>query len=115
MNKNIVFGKDFALRSLVKYEEGKVVTTEVMSNDEFKVILMAFDEDMKLDEHAAPGDAIAIALKGKAVITYEGKKIKVKEGDSVAFAKGAKHAVQAKGKFKMALILNLEKVTPASN
>lgn len=108
MNEKIKAGEVFKLKDLVPYAEGKIVNMDVVHNDKMKFVVMAFDEDTGLSEHAAPGEAIIFALDGEAVISYEGKGHVVCAGENFHFAKGGLHSVKATKKFKMALLLTLE-------
>lgn len=108
MNEKIKAGEVFKLKDLVPYAEGKIVNIDVVHNDKMKFVVMAFDEDTGLSEHAAPGEAIIFALDGEAVISYEGKDHGVCAGENFHFAKGGLHSVKATKKFKMALLLTLE-------
>ncbi len=108
MNEKIKAGEVFKLKDLVPYAEGKIVNMDVVHNDKMKFVVMAFDEDTGLSEHAAPGEAIIFALDGEALISYEGKDHVVCAGENFHFAKGGLHSVKATKKFKMALLLTLE-------
>lgn len=108
MNELVKAGEVFRLEDLVPYAEGKIVNMDVVHNDKMKLVVMAFDEETGLSEHAAPGEAIVFALDGEAVIEYEGKKHEIRAGENFHFAKGGLHAVKATKKFKMALLLTLE-------
>lgn len=108
MNELVKAGEVFRLEDLVPYAEGKIVNMDVVHNDKMKLVVMAFDEDTSLSEHAAPGEAIIFALDGEAVIGYEGQEHVIRAGENFHFAKGGLHAVKATKKFKMALLLTLE-------
>lgn len=106
MNELINAGEVFKLADLLPYEEGSVVNMDIISNDGFKFVIMAFDEGTGLSEHAAPGEAIIFALDGKGVIGYEGEDHPIQAGENFHFAKGGMHSVKTvDSKFKMALIL----------
>lgn len=108
MNEVVKAGEVFRLADLVPYQAGRIVNMDIVSNDNMKFVVMAFDEGTGLAEHAAPGDAIIFALDGSGVIRYEGKDHPIKAGENFRFAAGGKHAVFADGKFKMALLLTLK-------
>lgn len=106
MNELVNAGEVFKLADLLPYEEGSVVNMDIVSNDGFKFVIMAFDEGTGLSEHAAPGEAIIFALDGEGVIGYEGEEHQIKAGENFHFAKGGMHSVKANnGRFKMALLL----------
>lgn len=108
VNEKITPGDVFTLKDLVSYRKDSIVNMDVLSNSKTKFALMAFDEGTALGEHAAPGDAVVFALEGSAVIGYEGKEYKIKEGENFRFEKNGRHSVRAEGRFKMALLLSLE-------
>ncbi len=108
MNKIIQSGKVFQLAEMLPYQKDSIVNADIVSNDKMKFVVMAFDEGTGLSPHAAPGDAIVFALEGEAIIGYEGKDYEIHAGEQFRFDKDGMHAVTAKGKFKMALLLVLE-------
>ena len=108
MNESIKAGEVFTLAEKLPYAEGKIVNMDVVRNDKMKFALMAFDAGEGLSEHAASGEALIFALDGEGEIGYEGKTHSIKAGENFHFAKGGKHWVRAKTKFKMALLLTLE-------
>lgn len=108
MNGAVKPGEVFRLADLVPYQAGKIVNMDVINNDNMKFVVMAFDAGCGLSEHAAPGDALIFALDGKAVIRYDGEDHPIKAGENFRFARGGMHAVQADGKFKMALLVTLQ-------
>ena len=107
MNKKINAGEVFKLENLLPYEEGRIVNMDIMHNEQMKFVIMSFDANQALSEHAAPGEAMIFALDGEAIIGYEGKEYTLKKGENFCFAKGGLHSVKAVTKFKMALILSL--------
>ena len=80
---------------------------DLMHNEKMKFVLMSFSEGTGLSEHAAPGEAMVFALEGEAVIQYEGVDHVIHAGEEFHFAKAGRHAVTAKGNFKMALLISL--------
>lgn len=108
MNELIKAGEVFKLKDLISYQEGSIVNLDVVSNESFKFVIMAFDEGTELSEHAAPGEAIIFALEGKGIIGYEKEEHPISAGENFHFAKGGMHTVKADGKFKMGLLLVLK-------
>lgn len=108
MNKVLEAGKVMKLADLVPYQEGRIVNMDLINEDHLKFVIMAFDEGTGLTEHAAPGEALIFALEGDGVIGYEGESHPIHAGENFKFAKNGRHSVQAKGRFKMALLLTLE-------
>jgi len=108
MNNLIKSGEVFKLSELLPYKAGEIADMEVASNDGMRFFLKAFDEGTSLAAHKAPGDAIVIALEGRAIINYEGEDYHIKPGETFRFDKGGLHSVTADGKFKMALVIALK-------
>ena len=108
MNEIIKAGEVFKLAELLPYQEGRIVNMDIINAPKLKFVLMSFDKDTSLSEHAAPGEALIFALDGEGVIGYEGKGHPIKAGENFRFAKGGLHSVKATEKFKMALLLTLE-------
>ncbi len=100
-------GEVFSLKDLVPYRDDSIVNLDVVSSDDMKFVVMAFDGGTALSPHAAPGDAVIFALEGEGIITYEGKEHTLHEGENFRFRKGGMHAVKADRRFKMALLLTL--------
>lgn len=112
MNEVIKAGEVFKLAELLPYQEGKIVNMDLAHNDKMKFVVMSFDAGTGLSEHAAPGEALVMALDGEAVgeavIGYEGQEQVIHAGETFKFDKFGKHSVSATKQFKMALLLVLE-------
>ena len=81
---------------------------DLAHNDKMKFVVMSFDAGTGLSEHAAPGEALVMALDGEAVIGYDGQEQVIHAGETFKFDKFGKHSVSATKQFKMALLLVLE-------
>ena len=108
MNNAIKVGEVFKLAELLPYQEGKIINMDVAHNEKMKFVIMSFDDSTGLAEHAAPGEALILALDGEGVIGYEGEAHPIKAGENFKFAAGGRHWVKANGRFKMALLITLE-------
>jgi len=93
------------MADLVDYQEGSVVSREVISRKTGTVTVFAFDEGQGLSEHTAPFDALVYILDGEAEVTISGKRLSVKEGEMVIMPANEPHALKAVRRFKMALIM----------
>ena len=98
-------GKATRLIDLIDYQEGSVVSREIISKRTGTVTLFAFDEGQGLSEHTAPFDAFVYCLDGEAEITISGNPTRLKEGDMVIMPAHKPHALKALKKFKMLLIM----------
>lgn len=97
--------KPFDLTENIKYQEGSVVSKEIISKSQGTVTLFAFDKGQGLSEHATPYEALVYILDGKAEIILSGNKYILQTGDSIIFPSNEKHALKAIEKFKMLLVM----------
>jgi len=100
------FSKEMAkLIDLVAYQDGAVVSREIMNRKAGTVTLFAFDEGQGLSEHAAPFDTMVYLLDGEAEITISGKPLHLKQGEMVIMPANQPHALKAIKRFKMMLTM----------
>jgi quercetin dioxygenase-like cupin family protein len=93
------------LIDLVDYQDGSIVSREIISKKTGTVTAFAFDEGQGLSEHTAPFDAIVEILDGEAELTIGGKVISAFTGQMVIMPANIPHAVKATKKFKMLLTM----------
>jgi len=89
----------------IQYQEGSVVSKEIINRPTGTVTLFAFDKGQGLSEHKAPYDALAIITDGAGEITVSGKTNTVKAGEHIIMPANAPHALKAIEKFKMMLVM----------
>jgi quercetin dioxygenase-like cupin family protein len=100
-----LMAKVVAPADLIDYQDGSVVSREIMGKETGTVTLFAFDEGQGLSEHTAPFDALVHLLDGEADITISGKTLRLKEGEMVIMPAGEPHSLKAIRRFKMMLIM----------
>lgn len=93
------------LLGLIDYQEGSVVSREIISQKTGTVTLFAFDEGQGLSEHTAPFDALVYCLEGEVEVTISGNPLRLTGGEMVIMPAHQPHAIKAIQKFKMLLIL----------
>ena len=93
------------MAELVNYQDGSVVSRQIMKADAGNVTLFAFDRDQELSEHTAPFDALAHILDGKAEIKISGKAFQLESGDAIIMPANEPHALKALTPFKMLLTM----------
>ena len=93
------------LADLVDYQDGSVVSREIISKKTGTVTIFAFDEGQGLSEHTAPFDALVHVFDGEAEISISGKPLRVKQGEMVIMPANQPHALKAIKKFKMMLTM----------
>jgi quercetin dioxygenase-like cupin family protein len=93
------------LVELVAYQEGAVVSRQVIKADAGNVTLFAFDAGQELSEHTAPFDALVHILDGAAEVRIGGKPYNLHHGDAIVMPAGIPHAVRATQRFQMLLTM----------
>ena len=94
------------MESLIEYQEGSVVSMEVIKKELGTVTVFAFDKGQGLSEHSAPFDAMVQIIDGEAEITISGVKNTVKAGEIIIMPANEPHALQAvNGPYKMILTM----------
>ena len=73
--------KTLKVEDLIEYQEGSVVSREIIMKDTGTVTIFAFDKGEGLSEHTAPFDAMVQVIDGKAEITISGNKNVLEKGD----------------------------------
>jgi quercetin dioxygenase-like cupin family protein len=94
-------GKVMRLADLVDYQDGAVVSREIMNKKTGTVTLFAFAAGQGLSEHTAPFDALVYIFDGEVDITISGKTLRLKEGEIVIMPANQPHALKAVSRFKM--------------
>ena len=95
----------FHLKNLVNYQEGSIVSREIVGKKTGTVTVFAFDEGQGLSEHTAPFNALVYILDGEAEILISGKTYNPKEGEMIIIPANEPHALKAIKRFKMLLIM----------
>lgn len=103
--KNIDFAKPVELEALVTYQEGQVVSRTLAQGKPVSVTLFAFDKGEEISSHSSKGDAMVYLLDGEAEITIGEEKHFVKKGETIIMPANIPHALLAKERFKMLLIV----------
>jgi len=90
---------------LVSYQDGAVVSREIVRKPSGNVTLFAFDQGQGLSEHTAPFDALVQVLEGEAQIAIAGQPHRVRGGELILMPAGIPHALKALARFKMILTM----------
>ncbi|WP_138159544.1 cupin domain-containing protein [Peptoniphilus catoniae] len=107
--KNIDKGKKIKLVDYLDYVDGGIANIDLVSKDGFRLVLMAFDAGEGLKPHKAPGDALVLAFEGKAKLLVGDKEVEIESGEQIVFPANVIHNVTAITRFKMLLILSIDK------
>ena len=90
---------------LVSYQEGSIVSREIVKKPTGTVTLFAFDKGQSLSEHTAPFDALVQVLEGEAEITIAGNPHRVEGGEMILMPAQQPHALKALQRYKMILTM----------
>ncbi len=97
--------RPFSYAELVDYQEGSIVSRTIIDKPAGTVTLFAFDKGQNLSEHTAPFDALVEVTEGTGTIAIEGIDHQVKTGQQIIMPADKPHAVEARERFKMVLIM----------
>lgn len=98
-------GKTLKVVDLIEYQEGSVVSREIIRKETGTVTIFAFDKGEGLSEHTAPFDAMVQVVDGKAEIVISGNKNIVSAGEMIIMPANDPHALNALERFKMVLTM----------
>jgi len=94
-----------ALAGYVNYQDGAIVSREIVKKPTGTVTVFAFDAGQGLSEHTAPFDALVQVVEGEVEIHISGKPHRLQGGDVILMPAGQPHALKALGRFKMLLTM----------
>ncbi len=93
------------LARLLEFQQGSIVSRELLSLKTGTLTVFAFDAGQGLSEHTAPFDATVLGVEGEAEITISGTPYTIKPGELIIMPAHEPHAVKAIEPFKMLLIM----------
>lgn len=93
------------MEGMVNYQEGSIVSKEIIKKPTGTATIFAFDRDQGLSEHTAPFDALVYILDGEVEIVIAGEPHRLKKGDMIIMPGGKPHALRAVERFKMMLVM----------
>ena len=93
------------LAETIAYQDGSVVSQEILKKDTGTVTLFAFSEGQGLSEHTTPFDALVYIVDGEAEITIGGEKFNPRAGEMIVMPANIPHALTAVKNFKMLLVM----------
>lgn len=93
------------INQTIQYQDGSVVSKEIVNKPAGTITLFAFDKGRGLSEHTAPYDALVIITEGSAEITVSGVKYIIKTNEMILMPANASHKLKAIEAFKMMLTM----------
>lgn len=106
MYKNIEKQVKLALKDLVEYQEGQVVSKTLVQNESVSMTIFSFDKGEEISTHAAGGDAMVTVLEGVGKFTVGGEIFILRAGETLIMPKDIPHAVYGEERFKMQLVVS---------
>ncbi len=100
-----LIGKTLKTVDLIEYQEGAVVSREIIRKETGTVTIFAFDKGEGLSEHTAPFDAMVQVVDGKAEIIIDGKSNILDAGEMIIMPANIPHALNALERYKMVLTM----------
>ncbi|MHA1213589.1 MAG: cupin domain-containing protein [Candidatus Heimdallarchaeota archaeon] len=104
-NTKDLLSKVEMLEKMINYQDGSVVSRQIIKEKTGNVTIFAFDKDEGLSEHTAPFDAMVYILDGSALITIAKEEFHLKQGEFIVMPADIPHALKAIEKFKMLLVM----------
>ena len=90
---------------LVNYQDGAIVSREIVKTPTGNVTFFAFDEGQGLSEHMVQFDALVYVLEGDAEISIAGQPHQLRGGEIILMPANQPHALKALKRFKMILTM----------
>jgi quercetin dioxygenase-like cupin family protein len=104
-NTQSITGQVKSLSGMAAYQEGSVVSREIIKKQTGTVSVFAFDKGEGLSEHTAPFDALVTILDGEAEIFISGNPNRLQAGEFIIMPANKPHSLNAVEKFKMMLTM----------
>lgn len=89
----------------VEYQNGSIVSKQILKKPNGNITLFAFDKDESLTEHTSPYEAVVYIVEGEMEITIGGKPYQVGVGEILVMPPNVPHALKASVKSKMLLTM----------
>ena len=105
MDNAVMPEKACSIADLVAYQQGSIVSREVIRKETGTVTIFAFDQGQGLSEHTAPFDALVQVLDGTVQIKIAGAPHDLNAGDMIIMPANKPHALQALTHMKMLLVM----------
>ena len=86
----------YETEKLVEYQEGSVVSKEIIKKETGTVTVFAFDKNEGLSEHTAPFDAMVQVIDGTLELTIDGELFTLTKGNMIIMPANIPHALHAK-------------------
>ena len=89
----------------ISYQNGSIVSRQIIKKPNGNITLFAFDKDESLTEHTSPFEAVVYIVDGEMEIRIGGKPFQVKSGEILVLPPDVPHGLKATVKSKMLLTM----------
>lgn len=89
----------------INYQNGSIVSKQILKKPNGNITLFAFDKDESLTEHTSPYEAVVYMVDGEMEIKIGGKPYIVKAGEILVMPADIPHGLKAMVKSKMLLTM----------
>jgi quercetin dioxygenase-like cupin family protein len=89
----------------ITYQNGSIVSKQIIKKPNGNITLFAFDKDESLTEHTSPYEAIVYMVDGEIEIKIGGNPYNVKAGEIIVMPPDIPHGLKAIQRSKMLLTM----------
>jgi quercetin dioxygenase-like cupin family protein len=89
----------------INYQNGSIVSKQIIKKPNGNITLFAFDKDESLTEHTSPFEAVVYMVDGEMEIKIGGNPYNVKAGEILVMPPDVPHGLKATVKSKMLLTM----------
>lgn len=93
------------LVDVINYQNGSIVSKQLIKKPNGNITLFAFDKDESLTEHTSPFEAVVYMVDGEMEIKIGGNPYQVKAGEILIMPPNVPHGLKATVKSKMLLTM----------
>jgi quercetin dioxygenase-like cupin family protein len=97
--------KKVSLKDEINYQEGSVVSKQIIKKPNGNITLFAFDKGESLTEHTSPYEAVVFMVDGEMEIKIGGNPYNVKTSEIILLPENVPHGLTALQKSKMLLTM----------
>ncbi len=105
LKSNEFVEKALLLTNTIEYAKDSIVSKTIVEKNTGTVTLFAFDKGQNLSEHTVPFDAMVLIIDGEGEVMINKKSHTVSSDQMIIMPANIPHAVNARKRFKMLLIM----------
>lgn len=109
-DNKLFYNNKNSLEGAIEFSKDSIVSKTIIDKKSGTITLFAFDKGQKLSEHSTPYDAMVQIIDGDAKVIINKKINILNKGEVIIMPANIPHAINAKNRFKMLLIMIKEKI-----